>query len=660
MRSIHAICAALLACSTGLAQHSISSTFTTNNSITTTSVLPAVGCDITVTNPAGVVINQFDVNCPYVDIAATLEFYTTDLNGTHVGTMVGPPPGTWMLRAKASIVTQGAGTAAPAILDKPVHLPAGTYGMLLVYRYCSSRYVGSAANPPTQLVYGNGDITLTMGAIQNEAFVSAPFSPRVPSFTIYYDYPLDVVDFTADVTSGSGPLTVNFTDRSAVTSGTVLGYNWDFEDDGIFDAFTQNATFTYPSCGDYSVRLRLLTSNGPIERVWTDMIAVDPLVADFTASPFSGAPLLTVQFGDMSSPTATSWAWDFDGDGIVDSTVQSPSMIFAAGSYPVSLTVSNGCRTATKVRRINAVTDTFSTNFTAANNLIAKQALAFFDLTITSSDAIALTSLDVNTVLHVGNPVNIKVWLTDGSANGKQQLPAAWREVANGSGVSAASNNPTEIILDRPILMLPGHTYGLAVNYLDAQAYYNSPGSTTMSHPDFTVDFWGVNTATTPFSNAPTVRQFNGTLYYLKSSQFPVGAISHAGLGCPGSLGVPTLTPIGTTRPQLGTSLSVELGNLPLNFGVLFLGFSDSFGPFGPLPVDLTQFGMPGCFDRVATNSKVIAIGAGNTAQVVLPLPNSTALAGVVLFMQALVVDPGTNAFGAVMSDSSAAMLGIY
>ena len=47
---------------------------------------------------------------------------------------------------------------------------------------------------------------------------------------------------------------------------------------------------------------------------------------DFSARLRYGCKPLLVSFEDRSSPTGdiTSWAWDFDGDGIVDDTSQNP------------------------------------------------------------------------------------------------------------------------------------------------------------------------------------------------------------------------------------------------------------------------------------------------------------------------------------------------
>ena len=64
--------------------------------------------------------------------------------------------------------------------------------------------------------------------------------------------------------------------------------------------------------------------------------------AAFTSDVQSGTAPLTVHFTDQSTNSPTSWAWDFSNDGTVDSTVQNPSYIYAAGNYTVKLTATNG------------------------------------------------------------------------------------------------------------------------------------------------------------------------------------------------------------------------------------------------------------------------------------------------------------------------------
>ncbi len=64
-------------------------------------------------------------------------------------------------------------------------------------------------------------------------------------------------------------------------------------------------------------------------------------VTNFNSNVTSGNAPLAIQFTDTSQ-YATGWKWDFENDGIVDSSVQNPVHVYtAAGTYTVSLTASN-------------------------------------------------------------------------------------------------------------------------------------------------------------------------------------------------------------------------------------------------------------------------------------------------------------------------------
>jgi|GEM_PF-275169 len=149
-----------------------------------------------------------------------------------------------------------------------------------------------------------------------------------------------VAAFIADVTSGTAPLTVNFTDQS---TGSPTSWLWDFGDGT--NATEQNVSHTYTSAGNYTVNLTVANEEGNDSEVKTEYIIVsEPLsgvpVANFTANRTSGTAPLAVKFTDASTGTVSSYAWDFDNDGTVDSTEQNPVYTYAAaGTYTVNLTV---------------------------------------------------------------------------------------------------------------------------------------------------------------------------------------------------------------------------------------------------------------------------------------------------------------------------------
>jgi len=70
------------------------------------------------------------------------------------------------------------------------------------------------------------------------------------------------------------------------------------------------------------------------------------ITAEFSATPLSGTAPLKVTFTDLSvseNTTITSWQWDFDNDGTIDSFLPNPiTWFYDPGIYSVSLTVSNG------------------------------------------------------------------------------------------------------------------------------------------------------------------------------------------------------------------------------------------------------------------------------------------------------------------------------
>lgn len=87
---------------------------------------------------------------------------------------------------------------------------------------------------------------------------------------------------------------------------------------------------------------------------------VEPTFSDHVHAAFRtaenvGATPFVVEFEDLSTPTntteITSWEWDLDGDGTIDSTDPEPVWTYpGVGTYSVTLTVSDGTETHTTTR----------------------------------------------------------------------------------------------------------------------------------------------------------------------------------------------------------------------------------------------------------------------------------------------------------------------
>ena len=62
--------------------------------------------------------------------------------------------------------------------------------------------------------------------------------------------------------------------------------------------------------------------------------------ADFTAEPTNAVGFTRIHFTDLSKGEVRSWAWDFDNDGVIDSTEQNPTYVYPTSDiYSVTLTI---------------------------------------------------------------------------------------------------------------------------------------------------------------------------------------------------------------------------------------------------------------------------------------------------------------------------------
>ena len=153
---------------------------------------------------------------------------------------------------------------------------------------------------------------------------------------------------------------MRFTDSSQ----NATGWDWNFGDGNT--STDKNPTHTYSRAGKYTVNLSVSNENGTNSKTLEIIVQkaqnenkVYP-VANFNANPTSGYAPLSVLFTDLSQ-NAASRSWDFNNDGIVDTSDASPVYVYTApGTYTVNLKVSNGNGTASKNATITVLKDSSS------------------------------------------------------------------------------------------------------------------------------------------------------------------------------------------------------------------------------------------------------------------------------------------------------------
>jgi len=159
--------------------------------------------------------------------------------------------------------------------------------------------------------------------------------------------PVPLPNFTAIPTSGTEPLTVTFTDTS---TNSPTQWLWNFGDGSLVNATVQHPVHTYANAGIYNVSLNASNDGGSNTTTRYNFITVriPAPVANFTATPTSGAVPLTVRFNDTSTNTPTQWTWNF-GDGSSAVTQHPVHTYTTPGSYTVSLNATNTGGSNTKV-----------------------------------------------------------------------------------------------------------------------------------------------------------------------------------------------------------------------------------------------------------------------------------------------------------------------
>jgi len=660
---------ALLAGAVLTAQSPLESTFV-GNTIVSSTLQPGISqyFDVVVVNPAGIVITQIDVNLSGTsNPTGGFDIWVTASGGTHVGNQINP--GVWSMVSSNQHTTAGVGRQ-PIVLGQPFYLAPGTYGVTLHSIGLNPRYTNPAAqNPPLPPTYSNADLTLDMtsgrsrASLANDPFGGPTngFSPRHANIAVHYAVGAASVDFTADVTTGISPLVVNFTGiGTSVNPGGILGWAWDFDNDGTVDSMLQNPSHSY-SCGTYTVSLTMIDAAGTYNETKVDFIATDVIVPDFAVAPISPTML---QFLDLTNPPAQTWAWDLDGDGIIDSTVQNPQFTYPTpfcSEVDVTLTVSRACRAPVSTNRQTAVAKNLTTLFSGGTITVAGATggVNFFDLQVTNPLGVSLCALHVHSNAAAGTSMTYNLFLTPGTYVGNEATPDPWQLLASETVAAGGSFNQTFVPLTQSVYIPPG-SYGVALEHIGSSPQYNNLGGVTVyTNSDLTLTA-GATQAQPAFSTGAVYspRVANVALYYTDCAFTGESGYGFFGPGCPSTLGTVPANEV-VNLPRIGQTLSVDITDCPAGVAFFIFGLSNSSSVFGPLPLDLTVFGAPGCAGRVAPLANSLLLGVpGGTVAFNLGIPNDPSLVCVQFYTQSLVLDSGANTLGAVMSDAAAGIVG--
>src|SRR6478672_2986399 len=138
-----------------------------------------------------------------------------------------------------------------------------------------------------------------------------------------------------------------FTDASTDADGTVTAWSWNFNDGTALDA-NRNPSHTFGTAGTFNVTLTVTDNAGGTGSTTVPVTVAGGTPNNVPPTASFAAPSCTVgtpcQFTDASTDsdgTIAGWSWNF-ADGTPLDVTQSPAHTFGtAGTYQVTLTVTD-------------------------------------------------------------------------------------------------------------------------------------------------------------------------------------------------------------------------------------------------------------------------------------------------------------------------------
>lgn len=207
--------------------------------------------------------------------------------------------------------------------------------------------------------YNNVEVSCATAAV-DQAAVSATFAAnRGLDFAQVLNGSVNFIGGTGNGTAVPGPTVVDITFSQPFLYDPTLGS--DFLLEIAFAAGSSTGGTTTPcdvtTSGVAPLASRIYNLTDPNQLTGTVglnhglvlevvYLPAAGLYANFSANQTTGASPLNVNFTDTtftSDPNGVqSWAWDLDGDSVIDSNAQNPSFTYSAcGAYDVSLTVTD-------------------------------------------------------------------------------------------------------------------------------------------------------------------------------------------------------------------------------------------------------------------------------------------------------------------------------
>jgi len=253
---------------------------------------------------------------------------------------------------------------------------------------------------------------------------------------------------------------------SADSDGTIVGYAWNFGDNGTANGLT--ASHTYTAAGSYTVTLEVTDDKGAKTTTTQTVTVSAPVnqapVANFTLTP--AQLTVTVDGSGSTDPdgSVASYAWNYGDGGTATGAKPAAHTYGAAGTYTITLTVTdnkgaqnsssqpvtvaappaNNPPSAGFQQTVNGLTANLNSTSTDQDGQIVSWAWNFGDNTTDTGEAVVKT-------YAAGGTFQVTLTVTDNSgasATSTQNVTVTDPVAPNQSPVASFSNTVSNLVVN--------------------------------------------------------------------------------------------------------------------------------------------------------------------------------------------------------------------
>lgn len=367
---------------------------------------------------------------------------------------------------------------------------------------------------------------------------------------------------TAAFTVQCSSLTCDFDGSgSTAPNAQIVSYAWDFGDGSAGSGATPQ--HIYPTSGTYSVTLTVTTDRGGTDGVTQNVVATQANRAPTAAFSHSCEQLAcSFDARTSSDPDGDSltYAWDF-GDGATGTGPTPQHGYAAAGTYPVTLTVSDGSLQDAETRSVSVVAAVVEHVASAGTGGNRTTHTVGVPSSVQAGDRLILMMTTNSSSTNVNNPAG---WALLESTDGNGVRGRAWTRLATapdaGSTVTVTTTATTKATLTLSAYRNPSGTVAVtdsAVRLYDAStATVSTPQVDVVAPGSWLLSYWAEKSSVEPLTwTLPgAVTRRNDALATGSGKVSAVTADSASGVPA-GSAGELTATPSATVGRAVAFSL---------------------------------------------------------------------------------------------------------